>query len=75
MTEQLALPLNCQQEMGRAKERWDFWRDELSKGGFSPMISTPTRQESPAGEPVRPHEGEANHNSLGTSTARIPEKF
>src|ERR1019366_7563255 len=32
-------------------------------------------QESSAGEPVRPHEGEANHNSLRTSSTRIPEKF
>ena len=45
MTEQWALPLNCQQEMGRAKERWDYWRAELSSGGFSPLISTPTRTE------------------------------
>jgi site-specific DNA-cytosine methylase len=45
MTGGLTLPPRCQQEMGKAKERWDYWRDELSRGGFPRMISTPTRTE------------------------------
>ncbi len=45
MTGGLTLPPRCQQEMGKAKERWDYWRQELGRGGFSPMISTPTATE------------------------------
>jgi site-specific DNA-cytosine methylase len=45
MTEQWALPPECQEKIEEARERWNYWKHELSGGtghGFSPMTVTPT---------------------------------
>ena len=45
MTGQWALPPECQQKMAETIEKWNYWKHELSRGGFSPTVTTPTATE------------------------------